>query len=109
MKINIGEYQITTDTLQFVVNKKTTIKESRFTKAENIGKEVFKPIAYCTTFESALKFIPQDVSRCNDEILVISEKLEQIKGIIKEIPQPIKIEVEKIVYRDKKNEGEEID
>ncbi|MBS5983886.1 MAG: hypothetical protein KIC67_14880 [Clostridium butyricum] len=75
----------------------------------NIGKEVFKPIAYCTTFESALKFIPQDVLRCNDEILVISEKLEQIKGIIKEIPQPIKIEVEKIVYRDKKNEGEEID
>lgn len=109
MKINIGEYQITTDTLQFVVNKKTTIKESRFTKVENIGKEVFKAIAYCTTFESALKFIPQDILRCNDEILVINEKLEQIKGIIKEIPQPIKIEVEKIVYRDKKNEGEEID
>jgi len=105
MEINIGEYQIITDTLQFIVNKKTTIKESKFTKAENVGKEIYKPIAYATSLQSALKFIPQDVLRGNNEILVIKEKLEQIEEIIKAIPQPI--EIEKIVY--KKNEGESVD
>lgn len=95
MKINIGEYQIVTDTLQFIVNKKSIIKESRFTKAENLGKEVYKTIAYATSFQSALKFIPQDVLKCNNDILVIKEKLEQIDEIIKAIPQPIKIEVER--------------
>ena len=87
MKINIGEYQITSDSLQFIVNKKNIVQESRLTKAENIGKETWKPIAYCTSFDSALKFIPQECFRDNNDISVIKEKLEQIHVDIKALEQ----------------------
>lgn len=102
MEINIGDYQITTDSLQFVIKEKTIVKESRFTKAENVGKEFYKPVAYCTTFDSALKFIPQQVIRSNNDLSIIIGKLEQIEEIIKVIPQPIKIEVEKVVIKKEK-------
>lgn len=105
MKINIGDYLIETDERQFIVKAKKTVEESRFTKEENIGKEYYQPIAYCTSLNSALKFIPQQVLRSNDDITIIKEKLEQIEADINALPQPIKIEVEKIVYKDKK-EGE---
>ena len=40
MKINIGDYKIETDERQFIVKAKTIVKESKMTKAENVGKEV---------------------------------------------------------------------
>ena len=101
MKINIGDYLIETDERQFIVKTKKVVEEGRFTKEENIGKEYYQSIAYCTSFNSALRFVPQQVLRSNDEILVIKEKLEQIEEIIKAIPQPIEIEVEKKVEDDK--------
>ena len=106
MKINIGDYQITTDEKQFVVSKKSIVQEGRLTKAENIGKENYKPIAYCTTFNSALKFIPQQVLRDNDDILVIEEKLKEIEAIIKGLPQPIIFTIEKT---SKNGEESEVD
>ena len=81
MKINIGDYLIETDERQFIVKAKKTVEESRFTKEENIGKEYYQPIAYCTSLNSALKFIPQQVLRSNDDILVIKEKLEQMLNV----------------------------
>lgn len=104
MKINIGDYLIETDERQFIVKAKKVVEESRLTKEENIGKEYYQPIAYCTTFNSALKFVPQQVLRSNDDITIIMDKLKQIEVDIKALPQPIKIEVEKIVYKDKKED-----
>ena len=83
MKINIGDYLIETDERQFKAKK--TVEESRFTKEENIGKEYYQPIAYCTTFNSALKFVPQQVLKSNDDITVIKDKLGQIEADIKAI------------------------
>lgn len=102
MKINIGDYLIETDERQFIVKAKKVVEESRLTKQENIGKEYYQPIAYCTSLNSALKFIPQQVLRSNDDITIIMDKLKQIEVDINTLPQPIKIEVEKIVYKDKK-------
>lgn len=101
MRNTLGEYQIVSDERQFVVkvSKKVTDKES-----ENYGKDYIQNIAYCTSFDSALRFIPQQVLRSNNDITVIKEKLEQIQADIKALPKPIKIEVEKIVYKDKKEE-----
>ena len=104
MKINIGDYLIETDERQFIVKAKKRVEESRFTKEENIGKEIYKPIAYCTSFNSALKFVPQDILKCNNEISIIMDKLKQIEADINALPKPIKIEVEKIVYKDKKED-----
>ena len=44
MKINIGDYLITSDSFQFIVNKIGTVQESRLTNAENVGKETSKVI-----------------------------------------------------------------
>lgn len=109
MKINIGDYQITTDSLQFVVNKKFIIQESKFTKAENIGNEVYRPIAYCITFESALKFIPQQAIRDNNDIVVIKEKLKEIEQIIKGLPQPIIFTIEKTSKKGEESEDDSND
>lgn len=89
MKIKIGDYQITTDERQFVVSKKSIIQEGKFTKAENVGKEIWRDIAYCTNLNSALKFLPQQAIRDNDDILVINEKLKQIESDIKSLDKKL--------------------
>lgn len=61
------------------------VEDSKLTKKENLGKEYWQPIAYCTSFESALKFVPQQVLRSNHDILVIKDKLEQIENFIKQL------------------------
>ena len=96
MKINIADYLIETDERQFIVkiNKTVTDKESK-----NYGQPYVQNLAYCTTLNSALKFIPQQVLRSNDEISIIMNKLKQIKADIEALPKPIKIEVEKIVTK----------
>lgn len=99
MKINIGDYLIETDERQFIVKAKKVVEESRFTKEENIGKEYYQPIAYCTTFNSALKFVSQQALRSNNEISIIMDKLKKIEADIEALPKPIKIEIEKIVTK----------
>lgn len=83
MKVIIGDYLIETDERQFIVKSKKVIEDGKLTKKENIGKERWQPIAYCTTIDSALKFVPQQVLKTSDDILVIIEKLEQIDRDIK--------------------------
>lgn len=112
MNIKIGDYKIETDSLQFVVKSKRIIQESRLTKAENVGNEIWSAIAYCTSFESALRFIPQEALRDNDDIVVIKEKLDQIQADIKAIKTlPIitvkeesRIDIEELVEEGIENE-----
>ena len=100
LEVNIGEYKVTADERQFIVNKKSVIKEGRFTKSGNVGKEIYKPMAYATNFESALKFIPQDVLKTNKSITAALKKLRQIQADIKALPKPIKITVEKVIHKE---------
>lgn len=104
MKINIGEYTIESDNLQFIVKEKGIVQESKFTKAENVGKEKEKVVAYCTKFEDALKFIPQQVLKTNDDISVVMNMLRQIKADIKAITEyPV------IVVKAEKEEKENVE
>lgn len=106
MNIKIGDYQIVSDERQFVVKaaKKVTDKES-----ENYGKDYMQNVAYCTSFDSALRFIPQQVLKSNDDITAIKEKLNQIQADIKALPNPIKIEVEKVVVKKEKvSDGKQV-
>ena len=104
MDIKIGDYQIVSDERQFVVKAKKVKEAGAKTKDENIGEEYYQTLGYFSEFNSALKFVPQQVLRSNNDITVIKDKLEQIQADIKALPKPIKIEVEKIVYKDKKEE-----
>lgn len=85
MNIKIGEYQITSDSMQFIVNKIGIVQESRLTKAENVGKETSRVVAYCSKFDEALRFIPNDVLKANDDISILIDKLSEIQADIKAI------------------------
>ena len=92
MKLEIGSYVITSDERQFIVSKKDTVKESHFTKAENIGKDVLKPVGYYTTFNSALKSVPESVLKGNDDINNILSVLKIIDYDIKSVADSINVE-----------------
>lgn len=87
MNIKIGDYQIESDSMQFVVIRKSIVKEGVFTKAENIGKETFKPVAYCNKFEETLKYIPNDTIKNNEDINIIIDKLNEIQRDIQAIKE----------------------
>lgn len=82
MNIKIGDYQITSDSMQFIVNKIGTVQESRLTNAENVGKETSRVVAYCGKFEEALRYIPNDMIRTNEDINIIKDKLRLINADI---------------------------
>ena len=97
MKISIGDYIIETDSLQFILKEKGIVQEGRLTKAENVGKEKETTLGYYTKFEQALSAIPQEVLKGNDDIVIIKDKLSEIKAIIEQIKEypVIVVKVEK--------------
>ena len=109
MKLEIGNYVITSDERQFIVNAKMTKGEGERVKIENVGKDYLKPIGYFTEFNSALKSIPQKALMQSDDVTDLKELLRQIDEDIKAIPTPIKVEVEKVVVKkDSKTKNESI-
>lgn len=78
MKIKLGDYFIETDERQFKVKK-------YIGKDKDGEKDLYKTYAYCTTLTGALKFIPQQVLRDNEDINIIKDKLSQIEQEIKAI------------------------
>lgn len=88
MDIKIGDYQIVSDERQFVVKATKKVTDE---KSENYGKDYMQNIAYCTSLDSALKFVPQQVLKSNNEISIIVDKLKQIEADIKVLPKHIKI------------------
>lgn len=94
MKLEIGNYVITSDERQFIVNVKMTKREGKEVKAENVGKDYLKPIGYFTEFNSALKLIPQKALMQSDDVIDLKELLKQIDEDIKSIQKPVKVEVE---------------
>ena len=88
MKIKVGNYLIETDNKQFIVKSKTVKKALEGQKELNEEMEVkdnFKPIAYCTSLESALKHIADQVLLDNDSVMDIIAQLKLIYIQIKEL------------------------
>lgn len=96
MNIKIGDYQITSDNMQFIVNKIGIVQESRLTKAENVGKETIKPIAYCSKFKEVLGYVPDDVLKSNDNINTIMDKLNAIQEDMKRLKEYPKIKTKEL-------------
>lgn len=82
MKIKLGDYFIETDERQFKVKK-------YLGKDKDGEKDLYKTYAYCTTLTGALKFIPQQVLRDNEDINIIKDKLSQIEQDMKAIDKRI--------------------
>lgn len=83
MKIKLGDYFIETDERQFKVKK-------YLGKDKDGEKDLYKTYAYCTILSTALKFIPQQAIRDNDDISVVIDKLTQIERDIKAIDKYVK-------------------
>ena len=77
MKIKLGDYFIETDERQYKVKK--------YIGKDKDDKDLYKTLAYCTTLTGALKFIPEQVIRENEDINIIKDKLAQIEQEIKAI------------------------
>lgn len=99
MKLEIGNYVITSDERQFIVNVKMTKGEGERVKTENVGKDYLKPIGYFTEFNSALKSIPQKALMQSDDVTDLKELLRQIDEDIKAIPTPVRVEIEKVIVK----------
>lgn len=79
MKIKLEDYFIETDERQYKVRTKTGVDKD--------GNDTYKSIAYCTTLTGALKFIPEQVIRENDDISIVIDKLTQIEKEIKVVAE----------------------
>lgn len=77
MKIKLGDYFIETDERQFKVRK--------YIGKDKKGNDLYKSIAYCTEFTTAIKFIPQQAIRESEDISIILSKLDEIGQDIKDI------------------------
>ena len=106
MQIKIGDYIIISDERQYVIKEKRVVEAGALTKEENVGKEYYQSVGYFTDFKSALKFIPDKAIKSSDEVQEIISKLNDIHADIKALPDPIKVEVEKIVFKDKMEEDD---
>ena len=88
MKIKIGDYKIDTDNKQFIVKSKTynkVTKGQEVSEDESISEDNYKSIAWCTSLESALKCITNQVLLDNDSVMDIIAQLKLIYMQIKEI------------------------
>ncbi|MBM7835924.1 hypothetical protein [Clostridium sardiniense] len=91
MKLDLGDYKIESDEKQFIVQAKSIIRESRLTKEENVGKEIFKIVAYLPTLPKCLNFIANKVVLDNDDINTIKDKLDSLHKEISKLNQVLEV------------------
>lgn len=94
MYLEFKDFRIITDERQYIVQKKRLVKPGKFTKEENVGKEVYDDIAYCGTLEFALKFLSNKLILDNDDLKVIQQELRLLRAKIKEFIALLNQEVE---------------
>ncbi|HBI6922745.1 MAG: hypothetical protein E6363_01040 [Enterobacter sp.] len=79
MKIDIGNYRITSDERQFIIQSVGYVTESKVTKEENIGKEKTKNLEYYVSFKNALKYLANKIILDNDDTKIILDKLNELE------------------------------
>jgi hypothetical protein len=93
MILEFDNYKIVTDEKQFIVQEKKVVQESKLTKAENVGKEYYIDIAYCTMLDFALKFLSNRVLLQNDDLDVILDKLKVLQSKIEAFTSMLRLKV----------------
>ena len=91
MKIDLGDYRIESDERQFIVQAKSVIREGKLTKEENVGKEIFKTVAYMPTLPMCLKFIGNKIVLDNDDINTIKDKLDSLHKEISKLNKVLEV------------------
>lgn len=91
MKLDLGDYRIESDERQFIVQAKSVIREGKLTKEENVGKEIFKTVAYMPTLPMCLKFIGNKIVLDNDDINTIKDKLDSLRKDISKLNKVLEV------------------
>ncbi len=91
MKLDLGDYRIESDERQFIVQAKSVIREGKLTKEENVGKEIFKTVAYMPTLPMCLKFIGNKIVLDNDDINTIKDKLDSLRKEISKLNKVLEV------------------
>lgn len=91
MKIDLKDFRIESDTMQFIVSAKGVIQAGKLTKAENVGKDKWDIIGYCSTVKSCMALITRNIVLVNDDLDTIMKKLEGIEIIAKGIDKKLKL------------------
>ena len=87
MKIDIGNYRITSDERQFIIQSVGYVTESKVTKKENIGKEKTKNLAYYRSFKNVLKYLANKIVLDNDDTKIILDKLNELERKIDDMEE----------------------
>ena len=86
-------FRISSDSLQFIVEKKRIIQKSAKTKEENIGKIVYEHVAFCPTLDHALKSVGRQLCLDIDGLQDIKKALIGLEKEIKVMSDLLKVEV----------------
>ena len=86
-------FRITSDSLQFIVEQKKVIKESRLTKPENVGKEVYTHVAFCPKIDQALRAIGNQICLDIDGLQDIKIALNSLEKEITAMSKELQVEV----------------
>jgi hypothetical protein len=73
MKLQVGEFLIESDSLQFVVKERRIAQEGK-----NKGEEYYTNPKYIVRFVDVIKYITDQILRTNDDMNEILNKLKQI-------------------------------
>lgn len=86
-------FRITSDTLQFIVEQKKVIKESKLTKPENIGKVVYSHVAFCPNLEHVFRAIGKQLCLDIDGLQDIKIALNSLEKEITKMTKQLQVEV----------------
>lgn len=87
MRLDLGQYVIQTDEVQFVVKEKVIVQAGKNTKEENVGKKREKDLAYCSNFDNALKFVSRRVFMDNEDIRDVIKETKALQKQIESLTQ----------------------
>jgi hypothetical protein len=94
MKADLGDYLIKSEKgdLSLALYRKEKIQESKFTNAENVGKEKLVEIGFYSDLKSLFKAVSKYVVIDNEDLSTIIDKLNNIEGKAREITRLLTIE-----------------
>lgn len=92
MRLDLGKYVIETDEVQFLVKEKRIVQPGKRTKKENVGKPVEKDLAYCSSFENALKFLSKRAFIDNEDIRDVVKETKVLQSKIEGLTQLFELE-----------------
>lgn len=91
MKLDLGDYKIESDTLNFVLKERRYVEQRGEDKKPNgVLIERFVDVGYFSSIGQVLNHIPTRIALMNDDIEVINSKIVALNETIKSLEKKLK-------------------